>query len=199
MVVLRLNIAEWLKYGDAINGLLDYIPEGKFNLLNNISDRFIRTIHGEMVSKNTIYTSTYYNSLQKEFIGTRYNPEFHIVINPVGPQADRLHIYWKTLEFGSQPIPFLASKPIVDWAESKFGDASAGYRIANKIRKMGVTPHPVLQSIFQLSPNGEVVGLSNLGVQIIEEESVGIMNELRGIFISTIIKTGRIVKRGPGG
>lgn len=96
------------------------------------------------------------------------SPGLTIFHQPTGPSAERLPIYWKTLERGSDPIPNVPEQALQDWAFLK-GRPEIGLAVANKIRREGLTPHPILSSIFRFDINFHVTSLTALGVSMLEE------------------------------
>jgi len=197
-VQFTYNFEDLVKLNSGLRSLLNSIPSAKSLLLRSIMTRYRNVIQSEILTQNIRYTGTYEQSVKIEQGGSDDDPTMSLVLDPTGPQAARLPIYWKVLEFGAAPSPNVLSAPIVEWANVKLGAGADGFRIANSIRTRGINPHPILSSIFVLTPpDGEVAGLTSLAEAISEEESQKIMDNLVNIYTNP--RTGQISARGPGG
>ena len=184
-----------MRLNNNLQNLVNSIPTEKRILLRNVVSRYRSVIQDQILTKNIRYTGTYEDSIKIVSGGSTSDPHVSIVMRPTGPGAARLPIYWKVLEFGAGPSPNVLSAPIVSWADQKLGSPD-GFRIANSIRTRGINPHPILSSIFILTPpNGEVAGLTSQGLAIYEEEAQKIMDK----FIRSWQTQPRIPKGTPAG
>jgi hypothetical protein len=197
---ISVDISGWQNADNAIKSVLKQVPAVKGELLRNTVGRYRDTILTTMLSQGTRWTGTYQDSVGIESTGTSKDPELAIIIDPQGRNADRLPIYWKVLEFGSQPIWNLGRNALRDWVTEKVGgDEGDLARITNSIRSYGISPHPVLSSIFILAPpDGEVLGLTPLAISIAEEEAQKLLDRLMETII-TISRTGQVQARYPKG
>jgi len=197
-IIEQINFSEWIKYTSVITNIMTSVLPLKREYLRNVASRYRSVILDTMLSQNIKYTGTYEQSVKIVSSGVSDNPEVSLVIDPVGPQSDRIGIYWKVLEFGAGPNENISTNKIVDWAASKFGDPSAGYRIAHNIRTRGINPHPIIQSIFHLiPPEGQPTGLTTRAQQIAEEEAGKFITSLERVF--TISSSGVVSSRIPKG
>ena len=181
-VIITYDFQELIKFNDSLQNLLASMPSVKSTLLRNIVAKYRTVIQNRILTQNIRYTGTYEDSIRIAHGGTEDEPIISIVMEPTGPGASRLPIYWKVLEFGANPSPNVLSAPIIEWAGVKGASGRStldGIRIANSIRSRGISPHPILSSIFVLSrPSGEVVGLTTLAESIAEAESDNLINNL---------------------
>ena len=196
---VRYNFQDLFRLNSSLLSVLDALPQKKKEVLRIIAARYRSVIQGRMLTQNIKYTGTYEQSIKIEFRGSTQEPTIALVMRPQGIGADRLPIYWKVLEFGSNPSPNVLSAPIIDWAGTKLGaDTLGGIKIANRMRSRGINPHPVLQSIFVLTrPDGEVSGLTGLATSIAEEELNKIMGDLQQVYINPVTRQKSL--RGAGG
>ena len=195
-ITLTYDFRGLLELDSALRGLLDSFPALKRELIRNIASRWRSVILNRILIQDIRYTGTYEQSLKIIPGGSETEPNISLVLDPTGPQAARLPIYWKVLEFGANPSPNVLSSAIVDWATVKFGDPAAGFRIANSIRSRGINPHPILSSIFVLTPpDGEVAGLTGRGESIVLSEGEKMLDRLQ----SSWQTQPRIPKGMPGG
>lgn len=200
----NIDFSEWLNYKDVIARMLVATPSTQRSWLRNVAGRYREEIQSEILAKGISTTGTYEKSIKiiEEFNSDK--PSIKLAIIPEGANADRLYIYWKTLERGSSPIPNVPRQAIQNWASTKFSaNTVGGSRLANHIRKFGVQPHPILSKIFIISfPEGVPIGVTTLGQSIAEKEAELTMKTLLNVFYTTQ-KTGRVVaqlKSGtPGG
>jgi len=176
--LFKYDFKDLVKLNSSLENILNSIPTAKRELLRNIVARYRSVIQDQILTQNIKYTGTYEKSIKILSRGSAQEPNVSIVMNPTGLGADRLPIYWKVLEFGAGPSPNVLSAPIVNWAIQKLGaDVVGGFKIANSIRSRGINPHPILSSIFILTPpNGEVAGLTPLAESISEQESQKLMD-----------------------
>ena len=80
---------------------------------------------------------------------------------------ERLPIYWKVLERGSKPNFGVPTQALMKWAGIRFGNPAIGWIVAKKIRRYGVSPNPILQTIFVLDSDFKAIGLTDRGTSII--------------------------------
>jgi hypothetical protein len=200
MTTIHAGFSDWRRYGGAIESVLDQIPTAKNEFLRSTLARYRNSILTSMLAQNIRHTGTYEESVGIDSTGSSDEPELSIIIEPKGPNADRLPIYWKVLEFGSRPIWNLGKESIRDWVSEKIGGGEGDLaRITNSIRSYGVRPHPVLSNIFILTPpEGEIAGLTPLAIGIAEEEAQAILDRLLNTLI-TPTKTGKMQARHPAG
>jgi len=193
------NFTDLIRMSNGVQSVLLALPSSKSSLLRNILGRYKGVIDNRQLTQNTKWTGTYEQSLKIIAGGSDKDPTMSLVLEPTGPQADRLGIYWKVLEFGANPSPNVLSSAIVEWATTKLGVGNIeGIRIANRIRSRGINPHPILSSIFILTPpDGNVVGLTKNAETIAEIESQKIMDKLLEIYINP--RTGQVSARGAMG
>lgn len=193
VTLFTYDFSDLFKLNDSIQGLLDALPSVKASLLRDIVARFRSVIVNEQLTQNIRYTGTYEQSMKIIGGGSVDEPIVSLEMIPQGPQADRLPIYWKVLEFGADPSPNVLTSAIIDWASAKLGVGILdGINIANRIRSFGINPHPILQSVFVLTrPDGEVVGLTGIGESIVQEEMGKAMSDLVQVF--TKISTRQVI------
>ena len=169
-----------LEANASINAVLQSLPSAKLSLLRNIVAKYKGVIDNRQLTQNIRYTGTYEQSLKIVAGGNVQEPTVSLVLDPSGPGADRLEIYWKVLEFGANPSPNVLSAPLKEWVGVKgYGGDVGGARVANRIRSRGINAHPILSSIFILTPpNGDVAGLTNEAITIAEIEAKKVMGTL---------------------
>jgi len=190
-----------LEANASINAVLQSLPNSKLSLLRNIVAKYKGVIDNRQLTQNIRYTGTYEQSLKIVAGGNVQDPNVSLSLEPSGPGADRLEIYWKVLEFGANPSPNVLSAPLKDWVKGKsfgYGGDVGGARVANKIRSRGIEAHPILSSIFILiPPNGDVAGLTNEAITIAEIEAQKMMDVLVDSYVNP--KTGQVSVRGARG
>ena len=181
-VSLNYDFTGILKANAVIDNLFQSLPNAKLSLLRNIVAQYKGIIDNRQLTQNIRYTGTYEQSLKIVTGGNVQDPNVSLALEPSGPGADRLEIYWKVLEFGANPSPNVLSAPLKDWVKGKnigYGGDVGGARVANKIRSRGIEAHPILSSIFILTPpNGDVAGLTPEAMKIAEVEAQKIMGTL---------------------
>ena len=187
-----------LEANASINAVFQSLPNTKLSLLRNIVAKYKGVIDNRQLTQNIRYTGTYEQSLKIVAGGNVQDPNVSLTLEPSGPGADRLEIYWKVLEFGANPSPNVLSAPLKDWVKGKpfgYGGDVGGARVANKIRSRGIEAHPILSSIFILTPpNGDVAGLTNEAITIAEIEAQKMMDVLVDSYVNP--KTGQVSARG---
>jgi len=187
-----------LEANASINAVFQSLPNTKLSLLRNIVAKYKGVIDNRQLTQNIRYTGTYEQSLKIVAGGNVQDPNVSLTLEPSGPGADRLEIYWKVLEFGANPSPNVLSAPLKDWVKGKpfgYGGDVGGARVANKIRSRGIEAHPILSSIFILTPpNGDVAGLTNEAIAIAEIEAQKMMDVLVDSYVNP--KTGQVSARG---
>jgi hypothetical protein len=195
----RIDFSDWARFSNAISTLNRNFPELMSLFLRNTVSRYRDRIQIMQLTQGIRVTGTYENSIGIEETGTSRNPEISIVINPVGPESDRLPIYWKVLEFGSAPNHNVPVGRLIQWANTKFNNPGAGWMVAQSIKERGTRPHPILSSIFQLSrPDGEIIGITGLAELIADEEAQKILDNMTNI-VATRNKLGKLQFRIPKG
>ena len=185
-----------LEANASINAVLQSLPNAKQSLLRNIVAKYKGVIDNRQLTQNIRYTGTYEQSLKIVAGGNAQDPNVSLALEPSGPGADRLEIYWKVLEFGANPSPNVLSAPLKEWVGVKgYGGDVGGARVANAIRTRGIEAHPILSSIFILTPpNGDVAGLTNEAITIAEIEAQKMMDVLVDSYVNP--KTGQVSARG---
>ena len=185
-----------LEANASINAVLQSLPNTKLSLLRNIVAKYKGVIDNRQLTQNIRYTGTYEQSLKIVAGGNVQDPNVSLSLEPSGPGADRLEIYWKVLEFGANPSPNVLSAPLKDWVGVKgYGGDVGGARVANAIRTRGIEAHPILSSIFILTPpNGDVAGLTREAIIIAEIEAQKMMDVLVDSYVNP--KTGQVSARG---
>ena len=188
-----------LEANAAINAVLQSLPNVKASLLRNIVAMYKGVIDNRQLTQNIRYTGTYEQSLKIVAGGNVQEPNVSLLFDPSGPGADRLEIYWKVLEFGANPSPNVLSAPIKEWVGVKgYGGDVGGARVANAIRSRGIDAHPILSSIFILTPpNGDVAGLTNEAIAIAEIEAKKMMDTVVSTYINP--RTRQVSARGAMG
>ena len=188
-----------LEANAAINGVLQSLPNAKLSLLRNIVAKYKGVIDNRQLTQNIRYTGTYEQSLKIVAGGNVQEPTVSLVLEPSGPGADRLEIYWKVLEFGANPSPNVLSAPIKAWVGVKgYGGAAGARHVSNLIKTRGINAHPILSSIFILTPpNGDVAGLTKEAITIAEIEAQKMMDVLIDSYVNP--KTGQVSVRGARG
>ena len=188
-----------LEANASINAVLQSLPNTKLSLLRNIVAKYKGVIDNRQLTQNIRYTGTYEQSLKIVAGGNVQDPNVSLSLEPSGPGADRLEIYWKVLEFGANPSPNVLSAPLKDWVGVKgYGGDVGGARVANAIRTRGIEAHPILSSIFILTPpNGDVAGLTREAIIIAEIEAQKMMDVLVDSYVNP--KTGQVSARGARG
>ena len=186
-----------LKANAVIDNLFQSLPNAKLSLLRNIVAQYKGIIDNRQLTQNIRYTGTYEQSLKIVAGGSAQDPNISLALEPSGPGADRLEIYWKVLEFGANPSPNVLSAPLKEWVGVKgYGGDVGGARVANAIRTRGIEAHPILSSIFILTPpNGDVAGLTPEATKIAEVEAQKIMGTLE----RNLTTQSRQPKGAPGG
>ena len=195
-VSLNYDFTGILEANASINAVLQSLPNAKLSLLRNIVAKYKGVIDNRQLTQNIRYTGTYEQSLKIVAGGSTQDPNVSLALEPSGPGADRLEIYWKVLEFGANPSPNVLSAPLKEWVGVKgYGGDVGGARVANKIRSRGIEAHPILSSIFILTPpNGDVAGLTNEAITIAEIEAQKMMDVLVDSYVNP--KTGQVSARG---
>ena len=197
-VSLNYDFTGVLEANASINAVLQSLPNAKLSLLRNIVAKYKGVIDNRQLTQNIRYTGTYEQSLKIVAGGNAQDPNVSLALEPSGPGADRLEIYWKVLEFGANPSPNVLSAPIKDWVKGKsfgYGGDVGGAKVANRIRSRGINAHPILSSIFILTPpNGDVAGLTNEAITIAEIEAQKMMDVLVDSYVNP--KTGQVSARG---
>jgi hypothetical protein len=161
-----------LEANAVINAVLQSLPNVKASLLRNIVAMYKGVIDNRQLTQNIRYTGTYEQSLKIVAGGSTQDPNVSLVLDPSGPGADRLEIYWKVLEFGANPSPNVLSAPIKEWVGVKgYGGAAGAKHVSNRIKTRGIDAHPILSIIFILTPpNGDIAGLTKEAITIAEIE-----------------------------
>ena len=199
MVTIKFDFNEWMRYSDIITEIRKQLPIVQKNFLRSVAARYRSVIMNTLLSQNIKYTGTYEQSVKIIDDGSSDEPQIALVLDPTGSEAARLPIYWLVLEFGGAPNPNIPVSRIRDWAGVKFGKPYIGSRIARSIRTRGINPHPILSSIFLLTPpSGDVIGLTVEAQQIFIEEGTRALQILENVFFTTS-KTGQVVARIPAG
>lgn len=203
MAVTRLNIDGWLNYIDVIQNIRNNHVNAQRKFLERLGFRYLNRIQANMSAQNIDASRTYRNSLRldKRQLGNKF-PRLSLIIQPTGPERDRIGIYWKTLEFGSSPNPNVPNRKLIQWAGYKGVNPAFGVLAAEHIRAFGTRPHPVLSDIFIIAPNsGEIIDVTSLAKSIAEEEGRLFLRELESIFEEKINRRGKTISifRGPGG
>ena len=198
-VSLNYDFTGILTANAVINNLFQSLPNAKLSLLRNIVAKYKGVIDNRQLTQNIRYTGTYEQSLKIVAGGNVQEPTVSLVLDPSGPGADRLEIYWKVLEFGANPSPNVLSAPLKEWVGVKgYGGDVGGARVANAIRTRGIEAHPILSSIFILTPpNGDVAGLTREAITIAEIEAQKMMDILVDSYVNP--KTGQVSVRGARG
>ena len=194
--ILNYDFTGILKANAVIDNLFQSLPNAKLSLLRNIVAQYKGIIDNRQLTQNIRYTGTYEQSLKIVAGGSAQDPNISLALEPSGPGADRLEIYWKVLEFGANPSPNVLSAPLKEWVGVKgYGGDVGGARVANAIRTRGIEAHPILSSIFILTPpNGDVAGLTNEAITIAEIEAQKMMDVLVDSYVNP--KTGQVSARG---
>ena len=197
--ILNYDFTGILKANAVIDNLFQSLPNAKLSLLRNIVAQYKGIIDNRQLTQNIRYTGTYEQSLKIVAGGSAQDPNISLALEPSGPGADRLEIYWKVLEFGANPSPNVLSAPLKEWVGVKgYGGDVGGARVANAIRTRGIEAHPILSSIFILTPpNGDVAGLTNEAITIAEIEAQKMMDVLVDSYVNP--KTGQVSARGARG
>lgn len=195
VVNIVVDFSAWDKLSDAVNDLANRLPHIRRAFLKNVADRYLTELQGRLISGNINWTETYMQSLQVQEGGTDQDPEVSIVLNPTGREAGRLGTYWNILEFGGRPNPNVPQGRIIQWVLDKgIGGPVDGIRIANSIRTRGIRPNPILQTIFQMVPPDNIIGVSSLGAMIAEQEAQLVMKDIATQF-QRIVSVGRFGTR----
>ena len=195
MTTIKFDFREFLSYEGVIANIQSQLPHVQRTFLRNVAARYRTVISDAILGQNIRYTGTYEQSIKIIETGSDRQPQISLILDPSGPEASRLPLYWTVLEFGSGPNPNVPSRRIVEWASVKFGDPSVGFLVANKIRSGGINPHPIISNVFVLStPSGDPIGLTNRSLVIAEEEASNIMDRLESLFTeSSFARRGREV------
>lgn len=198
----NIDFSEWGNYPAAIQSIINSIPALKLRFFQNVRDRYMSILRQRQLEQNINVTGTYRDSLTSsvEGAGTN-NPALRIFMEPIGQNADRLSIYWRVLEFGGFPNPNVPTGALELWGFQKWGSPVSGRTVARKIASTGIDPHPILQSLFVLTPGtGDPIRLTNLAIVEAEAIAVRLMEELEVIY-STISIRGRprLIARQPSG
>jgi hypothetical protein len=197
------DISEWFNLEDSIQTLINSFPQMKRQFFDNIRGELDTLIRQEITIQDIDDTGTYSNSLNIDVLGSEDDPSLHIGFDPVGQEADRLPIYWKVLEFGSDPIPLVPRFKLGAWGARKLGSRLSGFNVASKIMKFGIRPHPILSKFFILGqPNGDLLGITSVTQQIIDDAGKGLINNLEIVFFGRsstgqLLKIARIPGKGP--
>lgn len=188
-----------LEANASIESILQALPNAKLSLLRNIVAKYKGVIDNRQLTQNIRYTGTYEQSLKIVAGGNVQEPNVSLLFDPSGPGADRLEIYWKVLEFGANPSPNVLSAPIKEWVGVKgYGGAAGARHVSNRIKTRGIDAHPILSSIFILTPpNGDVAGLTKEAITIAEIEAQKMMDVLIDSYVNP--KTGQVSVRGARG
>lgn len=168
MVTFYFDFSDWMRYPRSLRDMEGRVSRLKDQFLQDIVDYFMNSLQSTMEYKNIEYTGTYRESL-KGYVANRQSAV--IAIEPTGIASEALPIYWKTLEFGSGPIPNLPREPIEDWATTKLGLTYAvARRIWRSIREKGVKPHPILSLLFNIDrASGQPTGLTRYGRGLVND------------------------------
>ena len=167
--VFRTRSTEWSDFADQMRDLRTQLPQLEMRALEEIRDGILRYLFTRITSR-TVWTSTYLNSLRGGVIQFRGKPAVVVELQPTGPEAERLPIYWKVLERGAQPNPEMPRKALLTWSRERFGTAAVGLGLIklNRSLSRGVLPNPVLSAIFVLDGSFNPVGLTAQGQLIVE-------------------------------
>jgi hypothetical protein len=184
---IEFDIGEWINLERAIEGLRNSSPRLIEEYYQTIADELNTRIFNQISLQDINDTGTYSSSIRVE--ATEDN--VFIGFEPTGPEAERLPIYWKTLEFGSGPVPLIPRAKLGDWGFRKLGSRLSGFRAASTIEKFGVKPHPILSRFFILSrPDGNVLGITSETSTIINVAGAELLGGFTQIFQN--ILTGQI-------
>ncbi len=64
--------------------------------------------------------------------------------------SEKLEIYWRAIELGTQPNPRVPTVNLMQWALAKFGDGQLGRAVATAIRRRGVRGQFFMSQFFVL-------------------------------------------------
>jgi hypothetical protein len=184
-VAFFADVSGWADF-EALIGEIDAdSSERHTRFLTRIGDDF-KDVLVERATPHSV-TGTYLESITSTVTPGR-DPELFLELFPQGPEADRLHIYAKVLEGGAVPNPIVPTLRIMEWAGIKFGNPNIGIFISKAIKRQGIQPHPIQQSLFLLDGNLDPIGLTSLAISIVEEAVAG----YRG-YIEEIVRRGKLI------
>ena len=110
--------------------------------------------------------------------------------------AERLAIYWKAIEVGTVPNPFVPTLNIMAWAITKFGDGNLGRAVASSIRRRGVQGQFFMSQFFVLDTALNAIGFTPRTRDIIDGAMLNFVDRFEEIVIRG--RTRRIIRNPLG-
>ena len=186
-LVLEWDVGQWLALEDTFQEAIQDSMILQRNLFRDIRQDLYDGLIEEITAQKLDYTRTYRNSIFVDVAGTKDNPELLFGFRPVGPQAERLHLYYPVLEHGSAPIDMVPKKPIIAWADKKLGVGKQdGGAIAMHIQMEGVDPNPILERFFDVDEDGQLTGLTEETFEIAEKHIDAMMEKFEEAYVDNM-------------
>ena len=183
--VFSAHFLGWGDYEQIIEEMGRNLPHLKRQFLERVGERLTNSLRSR-AADHTV-TGSYLDAITHE-VSTTDDPLLSIFLRRTD---ERLSIYWKVLEWGAKPSPVNVTA-LAEWAGMKFGDPSAGLRIARYMRKHGISPNPILQSVFLLHEDAFLAyGLTSQALETVREAAVEFMQGLETFW------TGQVRRRSP--
>lgn len=210
-MVLRSDLTEWYAFEDGLRRAAQNTKEHQRRFTEQLGTRFLSLIREQIQLQDITVTGTYENSLVLEKIQIGGVTATVLTFRPVGPEANRLAIYWKALEGGTVPNPNVPKSRLQVWSTLRFGSPIIGKWVAASIRKKGTLAHPILSHIFLFDGEWNPIGLTPFAVRIrdrlLSEVGRAIGREIMGggvlerlaITRGTLAGRTRTIRRGVGG
>lgn len=210
-MVFRSDLTEWYAFEDGLRRAAQNTREHQRRFTEQLGTEFMRLIREQIQLQNITVTGTYENSLVLEKTQIGGMTATVLTFRPVGPEANRLAIYWKALEGGTLPNPRVPKSRLQVWSTLRFGNARVGKWIAASIRKKGTLAHPILSHVFLFDGEWNPIGLTPFAERIrdrlFEEVGRAIGREIMGggVMERHMITRGalagrtRTLRRGVGG
>lgn len=196
-MVFRSDLTEWYAYEDGLSRVAEGTKERQKRFSERLGTRFLAAIREQIQLEDITVSGTYENSLVLEQIQIGGVAATLLTFRPVGPEADRLAIYWKALEGGTVPNPRVPKGKLQAWSLARFGNASIGSFVAASIRRKGTLAHPILSHIYQFDAEFTPIGLTSFGIGIRNRVFREISREIQREITGGGVLERHLITRGP--
>ena len=169
MSYFRADISEWVEFERRMADVRKAIPTLQEEFFTRLGEDFVENLQRVAVQQNITWTGTYVQSLQWLPTVVEGRPSVMIGFVPQGINTERLPIYWKVIERGAEPNPYIPRDTLLAWSWMKFGNPGPGLAVyrRNKMGAGGIEPRPILSSLFIFDADLNPIGLTREGERLL--------------------------------
>lgn len=183
----RAEQNDLIQFSNRLEVLRAKIPEMQADFFREVGAELVRLLQEITESRGISVTRTYIDSFVYHVNeGVAGQSELIVEMEPTGPEADKLEVYWKVLESGLQPARTVPPTfRIVQWAEARGMSPNLGGFIAKSMRKKGIKSNPIIKLVFELDAVFQPISLKSPGMFIL----IDAFNTYSAEFKSYLIRT----------